>query len=228
MGTIPAPAKGEERILLGDVNWEAYEALLKTWANRPVRMTYDNGWLEIMSPLRSHEKYGALLRRMIEAYTEELAIPLESGGMTTFRRQAKQRGLEPDACYWIQNEQRMRGRKEFDAEVDPPPDLAIEVDITSSSLDRMSIYATLGVPEVWRFDSETLTINLLQADATYAPHARSRALPDLPPDEVMRFLRLSDKQDETSLIRSFRSWVRKQVRARRKPSTKKTRRSRRQ
>jgi Uma2 family endonuclease len=110
--------------------------------------------------------------------------------------------------------------------VDPPPDLAIEVDITSSSLDRMSIYATLGVPEVWRFDDDTLTINLLQPDEKYALGTRSRALPDLPPDEVMRFLRLSDKQDETSLIRSFRSWVRKQARARRKPSAKKARRPR--
>lgn len=228
MGTIPAPAKGEERILLEGVNWEAYEALLKTWADRPVRMTYDNGWLEIMSPLLRHEQYGALLRRMIEAYTEELAIPLKSGGMTTFRRQAKRRGLEPDACYWIQNEPRMRGRKEFDPEVDPPPDLAIEVDITSSSLDRMSIYATLGVPEVWRFDGETLTINVLQPDETYALSTHSRALPELPPDEVMRFLRLSDKQDETSLICSFRSRVRKQARARSKPSTKKARRPRQQ
>jgi Uma2 family endonuclease len=180
-------------------------------------MTYDNGWLEIMSPLHSHEQYGALLRQLIEAYTEALSIPRHSGGMTTFRRKAKKRGLEPDACYWIQNERRMRGRKEFDPEVDPPPDLAIEVDITSSSLDRMSIYASLGVPEVWRFDDETLTINLLQSNGKYAPSTRGRALPGLPPDEVMRFLRLSDQQEETSLIRSFRSWARKQGRRKSSP-----------
>lgn len=226
MATVPELDRGEERMLLSEVSWEAYEALLKSWAERPIRMTYDNGSLEIMSPLLSHAQYGALLRQMIEAYTEVRSIPRHSGGMTTFRRQAAQRGLEPDACYWIQNERRMRGRKEFDSERDPPPDLAIEVDITSSSLDRMAIYAALGVPEVWRCDGEVLTLHLLQADETYAPAKRSRALPDLPPDEVLRFLRLSDEQDETSLIRSFRAWVRKRVRASRKPAAKKPRRPR--
>jgi len=226
MATVPVLARGEERMLLRDVNWEAYEALLKSWADRPVRLTYDNGSLEIMSPLHSHEQYGALLGRLIEAFTEERRLPIHTGGSTTFKRAARQRGLEPDECYWIQNEPHMRGRKEFNSESDPPPDLAVEVDITRSSLDRMSIYASLGVPEVWRCDGATLTIHLLQADEAYAPSAQSSALPDLPPDEVLRFLRRSDEEDETSLIRSFRSWVRKQVRTSRKPSAKRSRQPR--
>ena len=225
MATVPAVLTGEQRVLLSEVSWEAYEAFLKCWAERPVRLTYDNGNLEIMSPLLSHEQYGALLRRMIETYTVEQNVPVYSGGATTFRRQAKKRGLEPDACYWIQNERRMRGQKEFDPERDPPPDLAIEVDITSSSLDRMGIYASLGIPEVWRCDGETLTVQLLQPDGSYAPAPRSAALPGLPPGEVLRFLRLSDEKDETSLIRSFRAWVRKQPRARGKPAAKKPRRA---
>ena len=221
MATVSA-LQGEERIVLpAGVSWEAYEALLKSWANRPVRLTYDRGRLEIVSPLHSHEQYGGLIGQLIEMYTLEMNIPRHSGKSTTFRRAARQRGLEPDECYWVQTELLMRGRKEFDFEKDPPPDLAVEVDITSSSLDRMAIYASLGVPEVWRFDGAALTIHLLQASGAYAPSERSRALPDLPPAELMRFLQLSDEQDETSLIRSFRSWVRKQARANRKPAAKK-------
>src|SRR5262245_709157 len=141
---------GETRILLKDINWEAYEAILKSWADRPYRLTYDQGMLEIMCPLHSHEQYGGLIGQMVVAHTEEMDIPRHSGGSTTVKREAQLRGLEPDECYWIQNERLMRGKKHFDIHTDPPPDLAIEVDITSSSLDRMSIYATLGVAEVWR------------------------------------------------------------------------------
>ena len=200
---------GEQRFVFDHVNWEAYEALLKTWQDLPVRMTYDRGDLEIMSPLLSHEQFSALLAQMVQAYTLELKIPRHSGGSTTFRQTAKQRGLEPDECYWIQHEPRMRSRKDFDPDKDPPPDLAIEVDITSSSLDRMSIYADLGVPEVWRFDGETLTFNLLQGER-YEPGDRSRALPALTPAVLMRFLQLSDRMGETEVVLAFLDWVREE------------------
>jgi Uma2 family endonuclease len=222
MATAPALV-GEERYLLNGVSWKAYEALLETWSDHRTRMTYDKGRLEFMSPLHSHEQYGHLLGRMIDAYTEELLIPIHGGQSTTFRDEEEQHGLEPDKCYWIQNESSMRGRKEFDISTDPPPDLAVEVDITSSSLDRMSIYAALGVPEVWRFDGETLTMQLLQTDETFTLSDRSLALPGLTAEDVMRFLRLSDEKDETSLIRSFRAWVRKQARPKRSTATRKRR-----
>src|SRR5262249_24348356 len=187
------------RSLLEWVSWEAYEALLKSWADLPVRMTYDRGQLEIMAPMLSHEQFGNLIAQMIEAFTLELRIPRHSGGSTTFKREAKKRGLEPDKCYWIQNEPRMRSRKDFDPTIDPPPDLAIEVDITSSSLDRMGIYADLGVPEVWRFDGEHLTINLLR-QGRYEQAELSLALPALTPEVVLRFLRLSDEMGETEVM----------------------------
>ena len=199
---------GEQRFLFESVNWEAYEALLKSWQDLPVRMTYDRGRLEIMSPLLSHEQFSSLLAQMVWAYTLELRIPRHSGRSTTFKQTAKERGLEPDECYWIQNEPRMRSRKEFDPDKDPPPDLAIEVDITSSSLDRMSIYADLGVPEVWRFDGETLTMNLLRGGNTYRASARSRALPALTPEVLMRFLQMSDGMGETEVLLAFLEWVR--------------------
>jgi Uma2 family endonuclease len=160
MATVPLV--GERRFLLEEVSWEAYEALLKGWRSRSKRITYDRGSLELMSPLLSHEQYGTLLGRLVVFFAFERKIPLHTGRMLTIKRESMQRGLEPDDCYWIQNEPSMRSRKDFDADSDPPPDLAIEVDINSSSLDRMSIYAALGVPEVWRFDGTAFSINLLR------------------------------------------------------------------
>jgi Uma2 family endonuclease len=165
-----------------------------------------------MSPLLSHEQYGALIAQMVELFTLERNIPRHSGGSTTFRREARRRGLEPDRCYWIQNAYRMQSRKDFDPELDPPPDLAIEVDITHGSLDRMSIYADLGVPEVWRFGGQAFGIHLLTEQRTYEPGTRSRALPELPPDVVLRFLHMSDEKGEMELMRAFRAWVRREGR----------------
>jgi Uma2 family endonuclease len=201
-----------ERVLLHGVSWKAYEALLECWADRPVRLTYDRGRLEIMSPLRKHEKPGAFLKQMIELFTLGMKIPRETGGSMTFRKEAAQRGLEPDGCYWIQNVEAVRGTEEFDGQVDPPPDLVIEIDITSSSLDRMSIYAALGVPEVWRFDGVELTVNLLQ-HGQYIPSEQSLALPGLPLGVVRRFLDRRT-EDEVTLLSSFQAWVRKQARGR--------------
>jgi Uma2 family endonuclease len=207
MATVPVA--GEQRILLHGVSWQTYETLLRE-VGRSTRLTYDRGMLEIMTPSHGHENYSRLLGRFIETMTEELNIPIHSGGSTTFRREAPQRELEPDECYWVQRESTMRGKKEFDPETDPPPDLALEVDITSSSLDRMSIYATLGVREVWRFDGSALRVCRLRGKV-YVPTEESLAFPFLSLDEVLRFLGESDRLDETSLVRSFRLWVREQL-----------------
>ncbi len=128
-------AVAEQRILLHDVSWQTYEALLREFDCRPIRLTYDRGALEIRTLSHGHEHSAHLLGRLVEALTVELNVPIHSGGSTTFHQEAKQRGLEPDECYWVQNEPRMRGRKEFDFDADPPPDLAIEVDISRSSLN---------------------------------------------------------------------------------------------
>jgi Uma2 family endonuclease len=214
MATVQVAA--EQRVVLEHVSWEAYEALLKSWADLPVRMTYDQGRLEIMCPQLYHERSRALIVQMVEAFTLERRIPRHTGGSTTFKREAKKRGLEPDGCYWIQNEPRMRSREDFDPEQDPPPDLAIEVDITSSSLDRMSIYADLGVPEIWRFDGTRLSIHLLREGGNYEESERSLALPELTPDVVMRFLAMSAEMGETELLLAFLDWVRLQAKPPRK------------
>lgn len=197
-----------DRFVLYDVPWSTYESILAGNGDRPIRLTYDRGVLEMMSPLQEHERAKKLLGRMIETLTVELRIPIRSAGSTTLRSELKQRGLEPDECYYVVNEARVRGKARFDLSIDPPPDLAIEVDITSSSLDRMGIYAALGVLEVWRYDGEGLSVQMLQADGSYARQPQSTAFPFLPIDELRKFLDRCDETDETSWICSFGDWVR--------------------
>src|SRR5262245_37853905 len=137
------------RILLQNVPWETYVQLRDVSENDHIRMTYDRGTLELMSPLSIHEWYGRILGRCVETATMELGIDIRSGGSTTFRREDLERGLEPDECYYILNEPRVRGKDNLDLSVDPPPDLAIEVDVTRTSTGKMTIYAAIGIPELW-------------------------------------------------------------------------------
>jgi len=160
-----------------------------------------------MVPSHDHERYRSLLGRLIETLTLELDLPCDAAGSTTWRKQLEDRGLEPDECYYLANAERVSGRK-VDLEVDPPPDLAIEVEISRGAFDRLRIYAALGVPEVWRFDGEALRVEQLQADGTYREVAVSPSLPFLPPEEVVRWLRLADTMGQTPWLRQFREWVR--------------------
>jgi len=206
-----AQTAAEPRFLLNGVSWEFYETCLAEIGNRHVKLTYRRGKLEMMSPSREHERCKRLLGRMIEVFTEELNIPMQSGGSTTWRMRHADSGLEPDECYYIQHEPLVRGKEEVDLAVDPPPDLAVEIEITRSAVDRMAIYADLGVPEVWRFDGRALSIHELGPDGTYQRRDRSRNLPAMPPEEINRFLAARNNTDETTWIRGFRRWVREHV-----------------
>ncbi|MGK7874352.1 MAG: Uma2 family endonuclease [Xenococcaceae cyanobacterium] len=199
------------RVLLSNISWETYEALVTDLEAQPgTKLTYDRGLLEIMTPLIPHESNKKLLGRLIEAATEELEIEIRSLGSLTCKRKDLARGLEPDQCYYIENEPIVRGIQEIDFTQDPPPDLAIEIDITSSSINPMDIYANLGVPELWRYDGNSLKIYSLEGE-TYQEQSCSQTFPQLLPAEILRFLELSKTMGETSLIRSFRQWVRSQI-----------------
>ncbi|MGB5900614.1 MAG: Uma2 family endonuclease [Geitlerinemataceae cyanobacterium] len=198
--------------ILQGIHWNTYQNLVRDLESQPgTRLTYDRGTLEIMKPLPPHETFKKLLGRFIEVTTEELEIEIRSLGSTTWSREDLQRGLEPDECYYIQNEFVVRGKDEIDLTIEPPPDLAIEVDSTSSSMNRMGIYAALGVPEVWRFDREILTI-LSLVEGEYQLCQVSLALPMFNDAVLMNFLELSQTMGETSLIRHVRQWVREQFR----------------
>ena len=137
-------SQSETRVVLSGISWSTFESVLAETQNHGTRFTYDRGYLEMMSPSREHERAKRFIGRMIEAATEELGIPISSASSTTLKAEWDERGLEADESYYIANEARVRGRDEIDLRVDPPPDLAIEVDISSSSLDQLGIYADLG------------------------------------------------------------------------------------
>jgi Uma2 family endonuclease len=171
-------------------------------------LTYDRGSLEIMSPLLEHEDDGRFLGRLAVVMTEELDLPITSGRSTTLRRQLRQRGVEADECFWIANASRLRGRRRLDLRRDPPPDLAIEVDVTRSSLDRLAIYAVLLVPEVWPLENDRLLFHVLGANGAYAVAERSLAFPLVTATVLMRFLKLARRAvDENPVIREFRTWL---------------------
>jgi Uma2 family endonuclease len=133
-----------------------------------------------------------------------------SGRSTTFRREELERGLEADECWWIEHEEQMRGKAEFDPDADPPPDLALEVEITRSVIKRLPIYAALGIPEVWRYDGKTIQVLHLMPNGECQPSPSSKALPMVPVPELIQFLDLRHTLSETQVIRQFRVWVRQQ------------------
>jgi Uma2 family endonuclease len=197
-----------DHVLLKNISWQTYRALLEDVEQQPsIRLTYDQGQLEIMVPLRPHESAKKLIGRFIEALTEELNIEICSLGSLTCSREDLARGLEPDQCYYIQHESVIRELDDIDLTRDPPPDLAIEIDISYSSLNRLSIYEALGVPEVWRYDGKRLTIYHLE-NQKYQVSESSPTFPQIPIKDLVRFLELRKTMGETSLIRLFREWVR--------------------
>lgn len=204
-------APTSHRIVLDGIHWTTYQALIRDLESEPhKRLTYNQGRLEIMVPLPPHERYKSLMGRLVEVTTEESATEIASLGSTTWSREDLQKGLEADECFYIQNEQAVRGKDAIDLTVDPPPDLAIEVDNTQSSLNRLEIYAAIGVPEVWRFDGKTLTIYRLIKDH-YQPQEISTALPLLNRTDILRFLESSQTMGETTWVRAFRQWIRSKL-----------------
>lgn len=194
--------------VLYDVSWEFYEACLKELGERNIRLTYDRGTLEFMSPSEKHDRPKRLLGRLIEALTEELGIEIRSEGSTTWRSEEKERGLEPDECYYVEHEPLVRGRETIDPAVDPPPDLAVEVEVTRRFVDRLGIYAALGVREIWRHWGDRFRVFVLGDDGEYREADRSPSFPFLPIDEVNRFLARRNEMGETAWVRSFREWLR--------------------
>jgi len=205
---IPSQSSG---IVLKNISWKTYESLVNELAQqRGIRLTYDRGNLEIMTPSAPHEGSKKILGRFVESVSEELNVEIRSLGSLTCRREDLARGLEPDQCYYIQNEDVVWDKEQIDFNQDPPPDLVVEIDVTSSSIDRLSLYASLGVPEVWRYDGNRLIIYQLEAQE-YVERTVSPTFPFLSQVEMLRFLELRRTTKENALIRLFREWVRSQI-----------------
>jgi Uma2 family endonuclease len=208
MSATALNAPSEQRFRMSAVSWEGYVHLGQAFAGRHVRMTYDRGELEIMTVSLGHEKDKSLLASLVKVLAEEMAIEIMSGGSTTLDREDLERGLEGDECWWIRNEAQVRKLREIDLNNDPPPDLALEVAVTRSVLNRIGIYAALRVPEVWRWNGQVLTVCLLGVDGNYAVSPKSLAFPFLPVAELGQFVHMFGTMSEMQVIRAFRQWVR--------------------
>lgn len=195
------------RLTLRGVPWPLYAQLLEVVGNGLPRMTYDRGMLEMEMPSERHEALRWIAGRFIEAYAEESGIDYKAVGSTTWRRQAIEGGLEADESYYIPNYGRVRGR-ETDLAVDPPPDLAVEIDLNPPDVEKTSVYARLGVPEIWRWRDARLAVLARQSDGTYAERERSIALPEFPLAELAAALQEYPQADPARTVAAFRRRVR--------------------
>ena len=199
-----------QRLLLHNVTWSEFEAILNELGeHRSSRIAYANGSLEIMSPLPWHEDDKEIIGDLLKALLEELDIEFRTLGSTTFKNRVMLKGIEPDQCFYIQNEAAIRGKKRLDLTTDPPPDLALEIDITSRT--HPETYAALGVPELWRRSGNHIQIYQLQK-GTYVEVQYSPTFPEWAlPTEIAQYLEQSRTEGRNAVMRSFRQWVRRQL-----------------
>ena len=199
--------KRADRVMLYNISWQQFENLLKDLGDhRAARLAYDQGTLEIMTPLPEHEYYKEVFGIAVQDIAEELELNYESLGSTTWKRESRMAGVEADNCFYFQNEAAIRGRLDLDLRKDPPPDLVLEIDITSKSLDRFPIYARLGVPELWCYDSGELKIYHLQ-DGKYIESQRSLVFPNLAIRELPKLIEQYRADGRRTIRRVVREWV---------------------
>ena len=197
---------------MDDVSWNDYEDLLADLGESShMRVFYDRGRMEIMSPASMHERPKNVINRLISTLSDELDIEIESLGSTTYKAELKARGAEPDDSFYIQNASAVMGKDEnLDLAHDPPPDLVVEIDRSSSSLNRFPIYAGLGVPELWRVHHRQVRIWLLTGEE-YEESTHSRAFPFLTADAISEFLEKGITESSRKAAQAFREWVRQQM-----------------
>ncbi|MEG4585049.1 Uma2 family endonuclease [Microcoleus sp. MOSTC5] len=197
----------ENRVILKGVSWSTFKALLADVGDdRAWRIAYEGGVLEIRMPLEEHEEPKRLIESFVEAIVDELEIELRSLGSLTLEREDLTRAVEPDSCFYIQNESLVRGRN-INLPNDPPPDLAIESDYTNSSMNKFTIYAAIGVPEIWRYRRESLQVYQL-VEGKYEVCDRSLAFPFLPVAEIPGFIEQSRTVGQRAAVRLFRERIR--------------------
>ena len=199
---------------LPNVAWDEYEHLLTQMESfHPGhRLSYDRGRLDIMSPKRGHEIFKAFIGRMVDALAVELNLDVEDTGATTLRSKRLGKGVEPDESYYIQNAAHAAGRPTFDSDVDPPPDVAIGIDMSNDSLDKLHIYAALGVPEIWRYNGQRTYFYKLVGEG-YEVIQNSIAFPTLTAEDLTQYLKQTKEEGQAAALRDFR----KALRSRRSP-----------
>lgn len=214
MNLIPQLPKTEPqlRFVLHGVDWTTYEKFLDAFCERRVRLTYDGENLEFMAPTWNHEWLKRRVALVVPFIAAELDIDVQGAGSMTFRREDVNRGIEADDCFYIgENARQMVGLRILDLNRDPPPDLALEIDISRSSLDRAEIYARLKVPEIWIADTQGIQPYRLSEEGTYVPVERSGWFPTLPLDEFFKFLLETQHLAENRVIPLVQKWAREHL-----------------
>lgn len=203
------PAGGT--LILTDVPWEEYEQLLTDLGDSSsIRITYDNGRLEAMSPSLKHEIFTRVIERLACAIAEAADVPIEGLGSTTYKQELLARGVEPDACFYIKNASRIIGKERIDLNIDPPPDIVVEIDISHEPTTKFAIYAGMGVPELWHYDNRRARIYSL-IDQRYVEIEASEVFPVLTSDALSQFLAQGLAEGQTAAVKSIREWLRSQA-----------------
>jgi Uma2 family endonuclease len=204
---LPDTEAQTRHIVMHGITWKTYQALLKDLGDgRSSRLAYDQGVLEIIMPSDLHERFNRLLALLITTLVEELNLKVRNYGSTTLDREDLGKGVEPDSCFYIQNVDRILGKR-LNIATDPPPDLAVEVDITSSSRRRFGIYLQLQVPEVWQYTKRKGVTIYQLLDGEYVECAFSPTFPMISGAVLMQFIRLAEDEDDISVIRALRQWL---------------------
>jgi Uma2 family endonuclease len=198
----------EGTLIFKGISWPTYRSLMSDVGDgRAWRIAYDQGVLEIRMPLVQHEEPKIMLSNFVEVLADELEIEIRELGSLTLEREDLTKAIEPDTCFYIQNELRVRQRERIDLSNDPPPDLAIESDHTHSSLNKQSLYAELGAPELWRYRKRTLEVYQLN-HGNYKQVSQSLVFPCLPIDQVPLLIEQSKQISQRTTVRLFRDRIR--------------------
>jgi Uma2 family endonuclease len=206
----PTTILAEQRVVFHNISWESYQQILGALGDhRSSRLTYDQGTLEITMPSEEHESATRLIELFIRILVVEMNLKMKTMGSTTLNRPELQRSAEPDNCFYIQNQPKVAGKK-VDLDRDPPPDLIIEVDITHTDIDKPRLYASLGVPEFWRYNGKFLRIYQLENNQ-YLEVEKSPTFP-FPVKEKLRDFLAECYLDEVQGERNFRAWLQEKLR----------------
>jgi Uma2 family endonuclease len=201
-----------QRLVLSGVQWPDYEKIGEALRDRSgLRLTYDRGSLEIVTITPKHEKLRYRLARFIDILAEETDTDIDPSGSATFKRPDIERGIEPDECYWTVHAEMTRELEEWDPTAYPPPDLVVEVDVSNPAVDRMDIYASLGVPEIWRWKRGEIQVLLLSPEGKYEPTQGSPAFGGFPVEQIAPFLKPAKGMRYLDEVKAFRAWVREQI-----------------
>lgn len=200
--------KHPHSIVWKDVSWDFYRAMLREFDERPSRINYDRGTLEIMTLSLEHESYKTVIGLMMGLLALHMKMRVKHGGSTTLKRLTKKKGLEADQCYWVANEPVVRTKKRIDLRTDPPPDLVIEIDVMHSVVNREKIYAALGVPEMWVLNRDGKLAAFLLEQGAWQPIESSRSFPFLRVADLNPFVARIGVDDDTSVLADFAEWLR--------------------